>query len=61
LLVWAKTSLKVWRGIPMPKVRLSVELCTIYWHFLLIVWLALFGLLFFPGGSLPVICRAFVL
>jgi len=61
LVVWAKTSLKVWRGIPMPKVRLSVELCTIYWHFLLVIWLALFGLLFFPGGSLPVICRAFVL
>lgn len=61
LLVWGKTTLKVWRGIPMPKVRLSVELCTIYWHFLLIVWLALFGLVFFPGGSLPVICRAFVL
>ena len=61
LAVWAKTTLKVWRGVPMPKVRLSVELCTIYWHFLLVIWLALFGLLFFPGGSLPVICKAFVL
>lgn len=26
-------------------IRLSVELCTVYWHFLLIVWLVLFGLL----------------
>jgi cytochrome c oxidase subunit 3 len=26
-------------------VRVSVELCTTYWHFLLIVWLVLFGLL----------------
>ena len=26
-------------------VRLSVELCAIYWHFLLVVWLLLFGLL----------------
>ncbi|MGH8567158.1 MAG: cytochrome c oxidase subunit 3, partial [Gammaproteobacteria bacterium] len=26
-------------------VRLSVELCTVYWHFLLVVWLILFGLL----------------
>ena len=25
--------------------RLSVELCAIYWHFLLLVWLVLFGLL----------------
>jgi cytochrome c oxidase subunit III len=24
---------------------LSVELCAIYWHFLLLVWLVLFGLL----------------
>jgi len=26
-------------------IRRSIELCTIYWHFLLLVWLALFGLL----------------
>jgi cytochrome c oxidase subunit 3 len=26
-------------------VRLSVELCTTYWHYLLLVWLVLFGLL----------------
>lgn len=26
-------------------VRLSVELCTVYWHYLLVVWLVLFGLL----------------
>jgi len=26
-------------------VRLRVELCTIYWHFLLLVWLVLFGLM----------------
>ena len=27
------------------EVRLSVELCAIYWHFLLFVWLVLFALL----------------
>ena len=27
------------------RVRLRVELCTIYWHFLLLVWLVLFGLM----------------
>jgi cytochrome c oxidase subunit 3 len=26
-------------------VRLSVELCAIYWHFLLIVWIVLFAVL----------------
>ena len=25
--------------------RLRIELCTVYWHYLLIVWLVLFGLL----------------
>jgi len=28
------------------KIRHSVELCTLYWHFLLGVWVVLFGLLF---------------
>jgi len=46
-------------GADLTRITRSVELCTAYWHFLLIVWLALFGLLFFPGGSLPIICRAF--
>jgi cytochrome c oxidase subunit 3 len=26
---------------------LSVELCAVYWHFLLVVWLILFALLLF--------------
>ena len=26
-------------------VRLSVELCTVYWHYLLLVWIGLFALL----------------
>ena len=60
LLVWAYTSFRVWRGVELSRLRLTVELCTMYWHFLLVIWVALFGLLFFPGGSLPVICRAFL-
>ncbi len=47
LWVWAKTTLKVQRGAAVDDVRLSVELCTVYWHFLLVVWLVLFGLLLF--------------
>ena len=45
LWVWGRTTAKVQRGVGVGKVRLSVELCTIYWHFLLVVWLILFGLL----------------
>lgn len=53
LVALGRTADKVWRGVRMDKVRLSVELCAIYWHFLLLVWLFLFALLFIePGDSL---------
>ena len=45
LWVWAKTTAKAGRGGAVEEVRLSVELCTVYWHYLLLVWLALFTLL----------------
>jgi cytochrome c oxidase subunit III len=40
-----RTTAKVWRSTEVAEVQLSVELCTIYWHFLLLVWLVLLGLL----------------
>ena len=46
LVVWARATLKVVLGkADAASTRRSVELCTIYWHFLLLVWLVLFGLL----------------
>ncbi len=45
LWVWARTTAKVLRGVEVAKVRLSVELCTVYWHYLLLVWLVLFAVL----------------
>jgi cytochrome c oxidase subunit 3 len=45
LWVWGRTTAKVWRGAEVASVRLSVELCTVYWHYLLVVWLVLFALL----------------
>jgi cytochrome c oxidase subunit III len=47
LVAWGRTVAKVWRGDNLAKVRMSVELCAVYWHFLLVVWLVLFGLLLF--------------
>lgn len=41
--VWARATIKVIRGSATDAIRQSVELCTIYWHFLLLVWLVLFG------------------
>ncbi len=47
LVAWARTVVKVWAGEGAARVRLSVELCAVYWHFLLVVWLVLFALLWF--------------
>jgi len=43
--VWARSLVRVFGGASAASVRLSVELCTVYWHYLLLVWLVLFGLL----------------
>ena len=45
LVAWGRTTAKVWRGIEVGKVRLSVELCAMYWHYLLLVWLVVFAVL----------------
>lgn len=45
LWVWSRATLRLWSGATLEDIRLSVELCSIYWHFLLIVWLAVFALL----------------
>jgi len=46
LYVWARATVKVVLGTGNAEaIRRSIELCTIYWHFLLLVWLVLFGLL----------------
>ena len=45
LWVWSKSSIKLLSGSEAKSLKLSVELCTLYWHFLLIVWLVLFAIL----------------
>lgn len=45
LLVWGKTIGRLAGGAELIDVRLSVELCAVYWHYLLLVWVVLFGLL----------------
>jgi cytochrome c oxidase subunit 3 len=47
LVAWGRTIAKVRGGCEVGQVRLSVELCAVYWHFLLLIWLVLFGLLLF--------------
>jgi cytochrome c oxidase subunit 3 len=57
LVALGRTTAKVLRGAEMTQVRLSVELCTIYWHFLLLVWLVLLGLLTGWTDDFVDICR----
>ena len=45
LVVLGRTAYRTARGAPLARLRLSTELCATYWHFLLLVWFALFGLL----------------
>lgn len=45
LVALGRTALKMQRGVEVGKLRMSVELCATYWHFLLVIWLALFVLL----------------
>jgi cytochrome c oxidase subunit III len=57
LVAVGRTTAKVWRGAEMTQLRLSVELCATYWHFLLLVWLVLLGLLTGWTDDFVDICR----
>lgn len=45
LVAWTRTSARARGKSSAEKLQLSVELCAIYWHFLLVVWLVLFAVL----------------
>jgi len=51
LFVLARATVRVWHPttklavVTRSKIRLSVQLCTTYWHWLLLIWLGLFALL----------------
>ena len=58
LVALGMTANKVWRGgFEVKEVRLSVQLCAVYWHFLLALWLVLFTLLTPWVGEFAAICR----
>jgi cytochrome c oxidase subunit 3 len=45
LVAWTRASLRAWRGADAARLRLAVELCATYWHYLLVVWVVLYALL----------------
>ena len=56
LVAWGRIVVRVWANSDLAKIKQSVELCTMYWHFLLLVWLVLFGLLF-TGNNLDYLLK----
>lgn len=57
LFVLSRALARTWRDGATSQVCLSVELCAIYWHFLLLVWLVLLGLLTGWTAAFFAICR----
>jgi cytochrome c oxidase subunit 3 len=45
LVAWARSARRAWGAGGADRLRLGVELCAIYWHFLLAVWLVLLAVL----------------
>jgi len=45
LVAWVRASARAWQVSDPARIRLGVELCAIYWHFLLAVWVVLFAVL----------------
>jgi cytochrome c oxidase subunit III len=61
LVALARAGAKAWRQENIKAVSATVELCAIYWHFLLAVWLLLLALLVGWADNLGVICRRLLL
>ena len=45
LFFWGRTTAQTMNGAKAEDVATGVNLCAIYWHYLLIVWVVMFGLL----------------
>lgn len=60
LVALGRTIAKTSRGAPAEQVRQSAELCALYWHFLLLVWLVVFGLVLGWADDVAGICRALI-
>lgn len=58
LVAWARAVLREWHAAELARVRLGVELCATYWHYLLAVWVALYALLVSEGIGLAICSSA---
>lgn len=58
LVAWARAWRRAWRGADPARLRLGVELCTTYWHYLLLVWGVIYVLLVSEGIGLAICSSA---
>jgi cytochrome c oxidase subunit 3 len=49
LVAWGWTTVQIWSRGATSTVRARAELCAIYWHFLLLVWLLIVSVLWFKS------------
>jgi cytochrome c oxidase subunit 3 len=54
LFALGRTAARAFRGLALDKLRLGVELCAIYWHFMLLIWLILFGLVLLGAHAVSI-------
>ena len=45
LIAWARAARRMFAAAGIGDARVSVDLCAMYWHFLLLVWLGMFAML----------------
>jgi cytochrome c oxidase subunit 3 len=57
LLVLGRTTFRIGQGSPVGRMQLSIDLCAMYCHFMLIVWLVLFALFAGWANDFVAICR----
>ncbi|WP_347929170.1 cytochrome c oxidase subunit 3 [Pseudomonas helvetica] len=57
LIAWSRTVAKYLHHVPLPQLSASVELCAIYWHYLLGLWFVLFALLTSTPATYEAIAR----
>ncbi|MDX8532518.1 cytochrome c oxidase subunit 3 [Mesorhizobium sp. VK25A] len=57
LVALGRVNVRAWQGSRSEGLVLSTELCAMYWHVLLVVWLALFSVLMGWAADLIDICR----
>jgi cytochrome c oxidase subunit 3 len=57
LVALGRTNVRAWRATRTAGLMLSTELCAMYWHVLLVVWLVVFAVLMGWAADLIDICR----